>query len=629
MGEQKVNTRISEANRADFIRHLLDDIQALDIMLEEGLIENGITRIGAEQEFCLINNNWRPANNAVDILQHIDDPHATTELARYNLEINLDPFELKGDAFSLVEQQLRTLLDKACESAKAFETKILLTGILPTISKNELDFEYMTPFPRYWALNDMIKALRGSDFDLHLRGVDELSITHDSVLFEACNTSFQLHLQVSPDDFIAAYNWAQAISGPILAIACNSPLLLGRELWSETRIGLFQQSIDTRKSSYALREQRARVSFGDRWAEGSIANLFKDDIATHKMILARDIESHALTDLKAGKAPKLQALNLHNGTVYHWNRPCYGVGGGKAHLRIENRYLPSGPSVIDEMANFALWVGLMVGRPEKFDDMPAVMNFRDAKANFIKASRTGKESVMFWEGESIYVKRLMLDILLPIAHAGLAKVGIDQADIDRLLGVIEARIHGFSGSQWMIRNYRKLREHMKTDDALLALTKSIYDNQVQSLPVHQWPLLDHRPKTHEAAYQVRHIMSTQLFTVREKDLAELATSVMLWKNIHHLPVEDDDGNLCGLLTWTHMKKFKAQHSHHASSLVSDIMVRDVHTAKPETLIQDAVQLMKKHEIGCLPVVHDRHLVGIITIKDLTEFANGRGAQQGT
>jgi hypothetical protein len=249
MGDHNISSLSNQNLRSSFINHLLNDVKALEWMLNDKMFETGITRIGSEQEFCLVSENWRPSRKAELILKEINDPHFTTELARYNLEINLDPIELKGNCFSVVEEQLTNFLDKAERIAKQFGNKIILTGILPTISKHELALKYMSGNPRYAELNKMMKDVRGDDFELHIRGVDELSVKHDSVLFEACNTSLQLHLQIDPDDFSSNYNWSQAISGPVLGVCTNSPLLLGRELWSETRIALFQQSIDTRNSS--------------------------------------------------------------------------------------------------------------------------------------------------------------------------------------------------------------------------------------------------------------------------------------------------------------------------------------------------------------------------------------------
>ncbi|SMG13059.1 CBS domain-containing protein [Marivirga sericea] len=623
MGEQNVNLDLNNALRTSFIEHLLTDIKSLEQMLEQGMIEDDITRIGAEQEFCLVNNNWRPSQKSVEILEAINDPHFTTELARYNLEINLDPIKLEGKCFSKYEKSLDLFLEKAATAAAEKENRVILAGILPTISKNELGMDFMTPSPRYYALNDTIKAHRGKDIDLRIRGIDQLSIIHDSVLFEACNTSFQMHLQIAPDDFISSYNWAQAISGPLLSICCNSPLLLGRELWSETRIALFQQSIDTRSSSFALKDQRARVTFGNAWVSGSIAEIFKDDIARYKLLIAREIEQNSSEELAKGNTPKLQALNLHNGTIYHWNRCCYGVGNGKAHVRIENRYIPAGPTVKDEIANFAFWIGMMMGRPKEFDDMESVMEFRDAKSNFIKAARTGKESVLRWKGEQYSARELITKELLPIARVGLERAKIAKEDIDYYLGIIEERLTKETASRWCIRNYRKLKQTHKKDDALLMLTKAMHANQKIGHVSHDWPEVDPSLEAHEAAYMAAHIMSTELFTVTENDLADLATSVMLWKNIHHLPVENKKGELCGLLTWSHLEKYRKDVGNTEALPVSDIMTKDIITVRPETTIENALVIMKKNSIGCVPVTHDQHMVGIITIDDILPYDNGK------
>ena len=587
-------------------------------MIERGMIENDVTRIGSEQEFCLVNENWRPSKNAEQLLEEINDPHFTTELARYNLEINLDPVELKGKCFSKIKDQLTTLLDKAKAVASKKDSKVILTGILPSISKNEIAFDYMTPNPRYWNINDITRELRGGDFELNLSGVDELSITHDSVLFEACNTSFQMHLQIPSDDFISSYNWAQVIAGPVLSICTNSPLLLGRELWSETRIALFQQSIDTRTTTHALKDQQARVTLGNRWAEGTATDIFKNDVAIYKVILSKEIENDSLNELEAGKIPKLQALCLHNGTIYRWNRACYGVGGGKPHLRIENRYIPAGPTIIDEIANFAFWVGLMKGRPSEFDDVANQLDFRDAKANFIKAARTGRDSSLHWKGQQIPAPELVTKELLPIAYAGLEKMSVAKEDIEKLLGIIEKRTTGTTASKWLIKNYRNLKKSIRQDDALITITKGIHENQKTDLPVHEWSMIESF-KPIEAAHQVGHIMSTRLFVVNENDLAELATSIMLWKNINHVPVENSSGDLCGLLTRTHMERYQEMEAMNEDLLVSDIMSKEVITVQPDTEISKAIQLMKKLEYGCMPVVQGSHLIGIITIKDVLPF----------
>lgn len=619
MGVLDTHVESSRTKRQQFIKHLLDDIAALEYMLEHRLIEEGIQRIGAEQELCLVNNNWRPTDRAAAVLEQVDDRHFTTELAKYNLEINLDPFELNHQAFAKIEQQLQQLLEKVQHVAHSHQTKVLLTGILPSISTHEIDVQYMTELPRYFALNEQLKALRGDDFSMHLTGVDELSIRHDSVMFEACNTSFQMHLQIDPDDFISSYNWSQAIAGPVLGVSVGSPLLFGRELWQETRVALFQQSIDTRHSSYALKDQQARVTFGESWASGSVVDLIKHEVSRYKIILSKDIETSSLDQLQSGGIPKLEALNLHNGTIYPWNRPCYGVGGGKAHLRIENRYIPAGPTVVDQMANFAFWVGLMVGRPTAFDDMTTQMDFKHAKANFNKAAQYGSEALQWWKGRYYTLQELLESVFFPIATKGLSQINMPATEIEGYLRIIRKRVATHTCSQWMVKAYRNNKKSLKQDQALIALTQQVYTRQQSNHPIHSWdtPKLDHQAQQY--ASKVGHIMSTQLFTVFLDDTAAFTLRIMEWKKIHHLPVVDHHENLVGLLTWTHLDHLKAETQGEDMGTVADIMVKTVITADVSLSIWDAIAKMKKLEIGCLPVTQKNQLVGIVTIEDISRF----------
>jgi len=254
MGELKIEKLAGSAAKAHYVEHLLSDIEALQVMLAKGLFANDVIRIGAEQEFCLVDHNWEPSNMAMEVLEAIDDDHFTTEIARYNLEANLDPLELSDTCFSEMHDQLKSLLAKAVAVADKEGLKIILTGILPTIDLRHLKMDYMAPIKRYKVLKRVICDLRGDDLYLHMKGADELNLRHDSILLEGCNTSFQGHLQLDAEDFADSYNWAQAIAGPILSICANSPVLIGRELWQESRIALFTQSVDTRASAYLPNE---------------------------------------------------------------------------------------------------------------------------------------------------------------------------------------------------------------------------------------------------------------------------------------------------------------------------------------------------------------------------------------
>ncbi|MHC4410669.1 MAG: glutamate-cysteine ligase family protein, partial [Planctomycetota bacterium] len=374
MGDHSTAEQFDEQRHQNFLRALLDDVKALEILLDEGRIESGKRRIGAEQEFFLIDAGTHPAPIASEVLARLDDDSFTTELARFNLETNLPPYPFSGDCLRRLEGDLNERLDRVRAAAQAENGEVLLAGILPTLQLSDLGLDNMAPVPRYALLNASIVKLRGGDFQVRIKGIDELFAVHDNVMLESCNTSFQIHFQVSPAEFVPLYNLAQAVTGPVLAAAANSPLLLGHRLWHETRVALFQHSVDHRSSTHQSRGQRARVRFGDRWIQNSVLEIFREDIARFRVVIASDVGENALKVIEQGGIPQLRALCMHNGTVYRWNRPCYGWKDGKAHLRIENRVLPAGPTVIDQVANAAFYYGLMVAFIEQYPDIRKVMN---------------------------------------------------------------------------------------------------------------------------------------------------------------------------------------------------------------------------------------------------------------
>lgn len=270
MGEQNVSSTDSDVKLRAFVKALLEDLRALERMIEGDMFETGIRRVGAEQEMFLVDNVGHPAPVAPEVLAKLQHPQFTTELARFNLEANLTPYVFGDNCLSRMETELHGLIAVAREGAAACGANVVLCGILPSLRQSDLGLNNMTPNPRYFALNQAISELRGGKFQTLIKGVDEINVTHDNVMLEACNTSFQLHFQVGPSEFAKLYNVAQLVTAPVLAAATNSPLLLGHRLWRETRIALFQQSVDARSSVHQERGQRTRVSFGDSWVHDSI-----------------------------------------------------------------------------------------------------------------------------------------------------------------------------------------------------------------------------------------------------------------------------------------------------------------------------------------------------------------------
>jgi CBS domain-containing protein/gamma-glutamyl:cysteine ligase YbdK (ATP-grasp superfamily) len=615
MGTLNVAKLSGKKSKAHYFHHLIKDLEALDHMVTHGMIEQSPIRIGAEQEFWILKNDFFPNNNSLEVLNSVNDPHFTTEIGNYNLEINLDPLVLEGDCFSKLHRDLDILLEKANKAAEDLNSKIVLTGILPTLSNIHVDIKNMTPVQRYAVLNEAAKESRRQDFHIHIKGVDELNLLHDSVMLESCNTSWQMHLQIHPDEFIDMFNWSQAIAGPMLAACCNSPLLFGKELWNETRIALFTQSVDIRTNSFLLNDSQSRVSFEDKWQQGSITDIFRDNISRFRSLLTAEFEQDSLELLHNGQIPKLRALNLHNGTVYRWNRACYGVGGGKPHLRIENRYIPAGPSKIDQIANFAFWVGLMKGRSHEYDDIHEKMDFRDVKANFFRAARYGMASQFVWNNKLVSSHELLLNTFLPMARKGLRRTGIAEEDIQKYLQVIENRVKGFNGAQWLTESYRNLLKQKKKNEAVQVLTARIFLNQEKDTPVSDWEILTPDIQTtFDLQKLVHHAMSTHIFSVEQNDPVELVVQIMQWNNIHHMPVVKGDNELVGLLSWTDIKSY-LDSPEEVNVCVKNIMRKKIITISQNKPLKEAKALLEKHGFNSLPVVKGKKLVGILTSND--------------
>jgi len=627
MGEQNVKLNDDESTHQAFMKSLLTEVNALERMLDTGLIESGVRRIGAEQEMFLIDRAHKPALKAMEILDIIGDDRFTHELGLFNLEANLSPRKLGGDCLALMEKEAQEVYQKARETAARVDCDIALVGILPTLTKDDLGLKSMVPTPRYYALNDAIRALRGEEFEFTINGIDQLVVEHDNVMLEACNTSFQVHFQVSPEHFAKNYNIAQVVTAPLLAAAVNSPILLGKRLWHETRIAVFEYSVDTRSKVHQERGLKPRVHFGDRWLEGSVTEIFKEDIARFRIVLTTETEEDPLGMIDRGEMPSLNALRLHNGTVYRWNRPCYGVHNNIPHLRIENRVIPSGPTVLDEVANAAFFYGMMAGMTEQVEDIRELLTFADVKSNFLAAARDGIRAQMNWFNDThLPAKELVLEQLLPLAREGLQEAGIDQADIDRYLGVIQDRVSKRrTGARWALESLEEMKDMGTEDQRLRCLVSSMVEQQATGQPISEWELAKYcQEQDWRDSYRtVGLFMTRDLFTVRPDDIVDFAATLMDWRHIRHVPVEDDLGLLVGLVSHRDLLRLVAQgrmgKEHRVT--VDEIMNPNPITVHPDTPTIEAIQIMRKEGLSCLPVTRDNKLVGIVSEHDLIIVAS--------
>lgn len=625
MGEHRVHRPETNDEARAFTRAILADIEALEAMIERGLIEDGVRRVGIEQEMYLVDRRGNASPVGERLFDELADPRFQTELARFNLEANLDPQPLGGRFLRDMESRLADVVATARRGAERLESDVLLVGVLPTLRHEDTDASMMTPEIRYRCLNEACMAAHGGTLKLSIDGIERFASTFDSVAIEGANTSIQLHLQVGPAEAARLYNLSQLITAPLLAAAANSPVLFGRRLWHETRVAIFERAFDDRSPAQLVRGVPTRVGFGSGWLRGSLLELYRDNTARYPVMMVREMPEDPMQVLERGEIPDLSALMLHNGTVWRWNRACYGVAGGQAHLRIENRALPSGPTVLDQVANAALFYGLMVALDAEYGDVAERLSFHDARVNFLAAAQHALRARVTWlDGRRTGVRELLLEELIPAARSGLEQVGVPDEDRDRYLDVIEERVaSGRTGARWLLDSLARVPRRDRSG-ACAAAVHFMRVKQRAGEPVHSWELLA-APDTAdggELSQTLADIMTKDLFTVRPNDVVDLATKVMEWRHIRHIPVEDGSGQLVGLLSTRELLRMQeaVRTAGDRTLAVKNFMDDAPPTAPPDITLVEGMQRLLAYETGCLLIVDHARLLGIVTERDLVRAA---------
>ena len=493
MGEEIKRIAYGRAHRQEYRRKVQLCLDVFETMLAQSSFESERPLTGMEIECNLVDADYQPAMSNREVLAAIADPAYQTELGAYNIEFNVPPRQLAGRAGLELEAEVRASLNAAERKAGYSGAHIVMIGILPTLMPEHLTADWMSESTRYMALNDSIFTARGEDIQIDISGPEPLSRYFASIAPESACTSMQLHLQVSPDDFADNWNAAQVLAGPQLALGANSPYVFGHRLWAETRVELFAQATDTRPDELKAQGVRPRVWFGERWIT-SIFDLFEENVRYFPSLLPEVSDEDPVAELAAGRTPQLSELRLHNGTVYRWNRPVYAVVNGRPHLRVENRVLPAGPTVIDMLANSAFYFGMLRTMSEEDRPVWTKMNFAVARSNFTQAARHGIAAQLSWPGwGEVGVDELVLRQLLPMADEGLRRCGMAAEARDRYLGVIEGRAKTRrNGAAWQVSTVRALQwGGMPRSDALAEMLRRYCRHMHANEPVHTWETSDH------------------------------------------------------------------------------------------------------------------------------------------
>jgi gamma-glutamylcysteine synthetase len=350
---------------------------------------------------------------------------------------------------------------------------VIAIGTLPTLRQQDLSLNAMTPSHRYQALNREAMRLRGGmplniDIDCAVPAGHSFLACFKNVMLEAAATSFQLHLQVPAAVISRAYNASLILTAPLVAIAANSPFLFGQPLWKETRVAIFEQSLQQSHGP-------ERVTLGTNYAADDITELFEENVRSYPILLPIEPRDPVRC---------YSCLRLQNGTIWRWVRPIVGFDpDGTPHVRIEQRVLPAGPTIRDMMANAALYFGAVHMLARELNDPETLLPFALMRENFYEAARRGLDAEVHWLGGT--GKRAIRDILhelVLLAAEGLAAQGMAADLIDHYLNIVSLRLAcGRTGAEWQLA-------HFNRHDDLHKVTAAYLENQRTGRPVHEWAL---------------------------------------------------------------------------------------------------------------------------------------------
>lgn len=488
MGEEVNSKRYTPEERTLYREKLAENLELFDTYLRHADFKSAGT-IGLELELNLVDEENQPSLANKQVLAHLDDEYQS-EIGGFNLELNHPVLQVAGRGLKTLEAGIAHRLDKAQKAAAEEGLQITAIGTLPTLTTQFLSDEaWMTEENRYEALSNSIIDARGEYVRIELGRDETYQAEFSDIAPEASCTSMQLHLQVAPNRFADAWNASQAIASAQVAMSANSPLFAGRRLWHESRIPIFSQAIDTRTPELVNQGVRPRVWFGERWIT-SVFDLFEENVRYFPPLLP---EIKDFVEFTNADAPKLYELNLHNGTVWRWNRPIYNSDDHGAHIRVENRLLPAGPTPVDMVADAAFYYGLAEFLVGENRPVWSRMSFKEAEENFFTCARDGIHARVVWPKIGhIDVADLVTDVLVPQARRGLTRLHIDKDLIEDYMSIIEGRAERrANGATWQLQTLEHFAPGSRPDsperrEGLKAMMGAYLSNQAGGCPVHTW-----------------------------------------------------------------------------------------------------------------------------------------------
>ena len=481
MGEEITSSQFSAKDHERFALRLDQETKLLQQWFETANFASAAPVAGFELEAWLVDPlQLKPAAVNEEFLKRLANPLAFPELASFNFEVNSTPRAVTGHVFSSMHNELSRLWQQCRDTAKDMDTVLMMMGILPTLDNEDLNLANMSDMERYRALNrEAIRRRKGKPLVLDIAGREHLRVTHRDVMLESATTSFQVHMQLKPQQSVRMFNASMILSAPLVALSANSPYMFGKDLWDETRIPLFEQAVALGGFGDAAFGPIQRVTFGSGYIRQSLFECFKENQDHYPPLLPVEYDE---------PLESLHHLRFHNGTIWRWNRPLIGFDEaglnkiGTPHLRLEQRVIPAGPTIADEIANAAFFYGALYALGTAEIAPESQLGFEHAKDNFYLAARKGLKATVHWfDGKPVSVHELLKDELLPLAYQGLQQLGVSTTDIKEYLGIIEQRLEsGINGARWQ-RAYTA-----KHGMDMHGLTAAYLKRQESGEPVHTW-----------------------------------------------------------------------------------------------------------------------------------------------
>jgi gamma-glutamyl:cysteine ligase YbdK (ATP-grasp superfamily) len=486
------NSEFTAEEFEQFAAKVRTDLTALTRLLDRPGFGEGESSIGAEVEFYIVDPDLRVKPINTEIAASVQDPQLTVELNRFNLEYNLSPQAFRGDPFARTEQELLAAIRRINRHAAPLGGELVPIGILPTLRQSDMGAKVMTDEPRYHVLSNALLKQRGEPFSIHIGGNDVIDLEADDVTMEGANTSFQLHWRVPAHRFADYFNAVQLVTPIVLALASNSPSLFGHHLWDETRIALFKQSIDSRPTTNKKWRHPSRVYYGNGWARNAW-ELFAASASLYPPIIPLMSDEDPMAVIDRGDVPELAELRLHHGTTWPWNRAVFDHADG-GHLRIEIRAMPAGPTPVDMCANGLFVIGAALAVLDDIRHLTSILPFQYTEHNFYRAAKYGIGADIIWpHKDQVQLQDMpLLTVareLLPRAREALKRTAVDEAEIHRLLGIIEGRIeNNITGARWQRQITESFSRSTSPDEAFRSMLVLYMANQKNNIPLHEWTL---------------------------------------------------------------------------------------------------------------------------------------------